>query len=226
MYSQWHRFAGDHRKHIVDDSLLQPGPTSGCDQSSPKLPERVHGRLEAEPIRILAVQMSGLLQQRSNQVVGDDEHQQFFADHIGRLAAKTFHAHRCFDVAKIEFDGPSSEVQLRKLVDGVYVGIEKGRDEIVLPYPKTFYIDEDAHGSNLESIRESSPLGLRPAFLTLRLSPGYNLVVAPESLALPVVDLAHLMGPHHCIGASSQNKRKVRIRGKTSVGENDVVGSK
>ena len=82
MHSQRNRFAGYHFKHVVYYSLLQFAAASGRAQGVPKLSERIDRSLEAEPIRILAVQMSGLLQQRSNQIVGDDEHQQFLADHF------------------------------------------------------------------------------------------------------------------------------------------------
>ena len=143
IFPQRHLFAGDDQKHLVDDAGAAFWRIFCGINSVRKLPKRIDCSLETHACEITLMPGGGFLHECPNQVVGDDEHAQFFTDHFRGFAAEHLHAHRCFNMAKKQLKGPSAKIQFGQIITAVDLCIEYRGDQIVLVHSEAldFYTD-------------------------------------------------------------------------------------
>ena len=124
----------------------QPPLLSRIDRSAElRLPlaQGLNAAFEAQPTRHLPDLGGRLQHQQTDGVVGDEMHQDFLLHHFRRATAQHVHAQGGLDVAKVQFDIPALEVQVRQLRGRVARGIGQGRDEIEGLAAHARYCDRD-----------------------------------------------------------------------------------
>src|SRR5690348_14107981 len=78
----WHRLAGNDLQQFIQESPLFFTGT-GLGNCGGELAYGVHLTLKAQPPHAYVVSQGGLRHQAANEVVSNEEHFQFFMDHLG-----------------------------------------------------------------------------------------------------------------------------------------------
>ena len=81
--------------------------------------------------------------QVANAVVGDEVHQDFFADHVRCLAAQDIHSHGRFDIAEEQLNIPALQVEIGQVSSRILDGVQQGGHEVELSGPKPWIGDCD-----------------------------------------------------------------------------------
>nr|WP_305042828.1 hypothetical protein [Geoalkalibacter sp.] len=98
--------------------------------------QRLEASLEADKPDCKVRRLGCLTHQPPDTVVGDKMHQDFFPDHVRRLAPQDVHPHGRLDVAEEQLDIPALEVKVGKFSSGIARGIQKRGDDIKVLNPE------------------------------------------------------------------------------------------
>ena len=92
--------------------------------------------------------LGGSGHQPTQQIVRDQEQQEFPLHHFGGARFELFHAQRGFEVIQTHFQAPSFQEGARYFPCGIEFGIQKGRDQRDFPAAKAGPIDFDLNDVN------------------------------------------------------------------------------
>ena len=95
--------------HVVKFMVGGPG---GLREQGRPLAKRVGGFLEADSQRRRVVLGGGLEHECADEVVGDEVHAQFLANHLWGFAFQDVHAHGGFHIAQKQFGQPAFAIEV------------------------------------------------------------------------------------------------------------------
>jgi len=123
-----------------------------------------------------------LIHQPPDTVVGDEVHQDFFADHLRRSAAQDIQAHGRLDVAKKQLDIPPFEIKLGKLLRRISLGIKQGGDDVKPLYSESRMFHRDFDLPQDKLLRKLLPcvFRIRQNGVIAGAFPRYQQVIRPE----------------------------------------------
>ena len=114
------------QQHLVHRPRIAAGSRG---QDHPGRQDALAGQGETQLTGLFPMHPSGRGDHLTDQIVGQQRHPQFPADHGGRLAADVVQVQRLLDVANVQLHIPAKAIQLREVLAGIRLGVRQGRDD-------------------------------------------------------------------------------------------------
>jgi len=89
----------------------------------------LNGSLETDAAHWNPLVPCGLVHESAGAVVGNEVHQNFFANHFRGFAAQHIHAEGDLDLAEEQFDIPAPEIEFSQFGSGIGHGVKQGSDK-------------------------------------------------------------------------------------------------
>jgi hypothetical protein len=189
--------------------------------------EGVQRAFETETRGVCVVKAGGAEHEGTNEVIGDEVHPEFAADHGGGLAAKDIGAEGGLDVAKEEFGAPASKVEVGEGGFGVALGIQEGGRQADRAGAETGSADADFEFAHEEGVREGPEQGRGDSCGTAKgFCPWDDMVAETQSLAGVELGFASLVKAEDGVHLSPVKPCDVQEAAEGAVAQGHIVRAK
>ena len=160
----------------------------------------------------------------ADDIVGDEVHEEFACDHVGRAVAEYFHAEEGFEFAEVQFDSPALVVEFAKGFDGVEFGVEEGGNDEATGSAEAFSYQMDLDDAEGDGVGSVGKFLLADGFGELAgFDPDLEAVVGAELFAFGHVGFAGLIESDDAVDAAFFEFCKSEVGAESSICEKDVV---